>query len=488
MSEAKSNKKTLVINFTVKEIEAIEPPPRGQDRLEFKDSKVPGLYLRVTPTGVKSFSFVGRAKGAARPERETIGRYPAVKPDEARTRATQLAGSLAAGESVTAVRQAKKGEMTVAELWDLYAEYAKTHSKKLKNYEIVWGTYVEPAWGSKRLSDIKAIEVERWHLKLPEEIMKIRAQREAAVRARREARRREVAERQAIRRHGPDPKPRPPLHAVGETDKKNRISGHRTANSAVELLRAMYNFAIDKKRRYFVGENPASGHDMYESEERERFLQPDELRPFFTALADEPNETFRDFFSIALLTGVRRATVLAMKWSDISLTRAEWQTSRALQKNKKAQTVTLAPEAVLILEQRWAKKGDSQYVFPSDQTEAAKKGKDDHIRSPHKPWRRILDRAGLKDLHIHDLRRTLGSWQARTGSSLVLIGKSLNHQDPQSTAIYARLDLDPVRESVDRAASAMFQAAGLKSSPADVIPFPKPTRKVKAAPMRKSAK
>lgn len=484
MSETSSKKKTPVINFTIKEIDAIEPPAPGQARLEFKDSKVAGLYLRVTPSGVKSFSFVGRAKGAARAERETIGRYPAVKPEEARTRATQLAGSLASGESVAAVRQAKKGEMTVAELWGHYLKYGKSHSKKLKNYEMIWASYVEPQWGSRRLSEIKAIEIERWHLKLPEDIMKSRAQRAAAVRARHEARRREVAERQAIRRHGPDPKPRP-LPGGSETEKKGRYSGRRTANSAIELLRAMYNFAIDKKRQYFVGDNPASGHTLYESEERERFLQPDELAPFFTALADEPDETFRDFFSIALLTGVRRAGVLAMKWADVSLQRAEWQIAGAFMKNKKAQTVTLAPEAVQVLQQRWEKRGASQFVFPSDRTKAAKAGKDDHIKEPHSAWTRILERAGLKDLHIHDLRRTLGSWQARTGSSLVLIGKSLNHKDPQSTAIYARLDLDPVRESVDRAASAMFQAAGLKPVAAEVIPFPK--AKAAKRPPRKAA-
>jgi len=63
---------------------------------------------------------------------------------------------------------------------------------------------------------------------------------------------------------------------------------------------------------------------------------------------------------------------------------------------------------------------------------------------------------------LHDLRRTLGSWQARTGASLPIIGKSLNHKTHQATAIYARLDLDPVRQSVNTATAAMMEAAGLK--------------------------
>ena len=72
---------------------------------------------------------------------------------------------------------------------------------------------------------------------------------------------------------------------------------------------------------------------------------------------------------------------------------------------------------------------------------------------------------------LHDLRRTLGSWQARTGASLAIIGKSLNHKSPQATAIYARLDLDPVRQSVNTATAAMLEAAGLKEG-ADVLPLP----------------
>lgn len=58
----------------------------------------------------------------------------------------------------------------------------------------------------------------------------------------------------------------------------------------------------------------------------------------------------------------------------------------------------------------------------------------------------------------------MGSWQAITGASLPIIGKSLNHKSHQATAIYARLDLDPVRASVEKATEAMLRAAGLKEA------------------------
>ena len=74
----------------------------------------------------------------------------------------------------------------------------------------------------------------------------------------------------------------------------------------------------------------------------------------------------------------------------------------------------------------------------------------------------------MDGLRIHDLRRTLGSWQAKQGASLAIIGKSLNHKSQQTTAIYARLDLDPVRASVNSATAAMMEAAGLKK-PVEVV-------------------
>ena len=56
----------------------------------------------------------------------------------------------------------------------------------------------------------------------------------------------------------------------------------------------------------------------------------------------------------------------------------------------------------------------------------------------------------------------MGSWQAATGASLSVIGKSLGHLNQGTTAIYARLDLDPVRQAVDKAAAAMLTAGQAK--------------------------
>ena len=59
--------------------------------------------------------------------------------------------------------------------------------------------------------------------------------------------------------------------------------------------------------------------------------------------------------------------------------------------------------------------------------------------------------ARMRDLRIHDMRRTLGSWQAATVASLPIIGRSLGHKQVQTTAMYARLSVDPVRAAVEKA-------------------------------------
>jgi integrase len=195
---------------------------------------------------------------------------------------------------------------------------------------------------------------------------------------------------------------------------------------------------------------------------------------------------FRDFFLLALYTGARTSNLIAMRWQDIDITEAVWVIPKT--KNGDLQRVALSPEAIEILKQRKAHKVvNAVWVFPSH-------GKTGHIVSPRKAWADLFDWDELEQLkksimaigwpvpesegdirslaskhkinvdrldhlRIHDLRRTLGSWQARQGASLTIIGKSLGHKSQQATQIYSRLDLDPVRQSVEQATASMRKAS-----------------------------
>lgn len=103
-----------------------------------------------------------------------------------------------------------------------------------------------------------------------------------------------------------------------------------------------------------------------------------------------------------------------------------------------------------ILRRRESHKNESPWIFPGI-------GKIGHFADPKKAWKRILEKSHIQNLRIHDLRRSLGSWQAATGANLSIIGKTLGHKNTSTTAIYARLNLDPIRESMNKATDAMFE-------------------------------
>jgi integrase len=232
-----------------------------------------------------------------------------------------------------------------------------------------------------------------------------------------------------------------------------RTSGDYAANRVLELVSAIFNQAI--KWKWKGAANPARAITAFREYKRERFLQPAEFPAFFAALMEEQNETIRDYVLLSLFTGARAGCVMAMRWDELDLGQAQWHIP--ITKHGGSETVTLSPEALAVLERRKATAAMREFVSPGV-------GKSGHLVQPRHAWGEILKRAGLRDLRLHDLRRTLGSWQAAGGSSLPIIGKSLGHKSLAATQVYARLNLDPVRESVNKATRAMMLAA--KAEPA----------------------
>lgn len=221
-------------------------------------------------------------------------------------------------------------------------------------------------------------------------------------------------------------------------------SGHYAANRVLALLHSMFNHGIEWG---FCENNPAHGIKKFKEKSRERFLQADELPRFFKALMEEPNTTIRDYILISLLTGARRDNVQCMRWEEINFDEQTWLIPET--KNGNSHKVPLVQTAIDLLRNRQAE-SNSEWVFPSN-------GALGHLVEPRKAWLRILQRANIKDLRLHDLRRSLGSWQAATGASLSVIGKSLAHKNVSTTAIYARLNLDPVRDSMNKATAAILE-------------------------------
>ena len=216
----------------------------------------------------------------------------------------------------------------------------------------------------------------------------------------------------------------------------------------------------------FQGENPARGIPKFKIVDRERFLQPDEAPRFFKALAEERSEDLRDFVLLALLTAQRAGNLIGMRWRDLDLTSNVWRIQAAETKSGRQYTVPLVPEAVEILARRLHQRVEGEdWVFPGRKTGT-------HMVSPWEGFKALLKRAEIDNFRIHDLRRTLASWQAALGANLAVIQKTLGHADIGTTMIYSRLNLDPVRASMEEAARAL-RGAGDKTEGAQVVEHPR---------------
>lgn len=225
-----------------------------------------------------------------------------------------------------------------------------------------------------------------------------------------------------------------------------RTRNKGAANHAIELVSMLYSKAVEWDM--FEGKNPADNIRKFQFKARDRFLQPDELPRFLEAVAKQSNRTVRDFLLMLLYTGQRRRNVASMRWEEVDFHRQIWCIPDT--KNGTPHTVPLVPEAMHLLIDRVGV--HDTYVFP----------KQDGSGPLWQCWRiqyNVMKDAGISNLRMHDLRRTLASWQVATGASLPIVGRTLNHKDPKSTAIYARLHLEPVREAMERAVTAMTTVA-----------------------------
>ncbi|MCX7424419.1 MAG: tyrosine-type recombinase/integrase [Planctomycetia bacterium] len=357
--------------------------------------------LCLVVTEAGSKSYYLYRKIDGRPERIRLGKFPNVSIDDARSAVREMVGEIAAGKDPASERRARRESPTLKELFSHWLTvHAKPRKKTWKEDQRVFKKYFTVLAG-RRLKDIIRADVQRWHARLGEK------------------------------------------------------HGHYQANRARALLSAMWRAADDLGVSL---PNPCVGVKRFAEESRERFLLPDEMGRFFAALAvEEP--LWRDYFLVALFTGARRGNVQAMRWEQLDLGKGLWYLPGSAMKNGKPMVIVLAEPARVILESRQASRKKSDFVFPAN-----RRAKQGHVVDPYKPWARILERAGISGMRPHDLRRSLGSWQAAAGSSLPIIGKSLGHRDQSATAIYSRLQLDPVRASVEAAVSAMREAGGVKGN------------------------
>jgi integrase len=231
------------------------------------------------------------------------------------------------------------------------------------------------------------------------------------------------------------------------------------ANRTLAVLSKMFALAIKWRLR---PDNPCKGVERKREEPRRRYLgdKPDELARLTKALAEHPDQQVANIFRLLLLTGARRGEVLSATWEQFDLQKGLWSKPATSTKQKEPHQIPLsAPARQLVA----SLPNDSELLFPG-------RGGQRRTNLDHS-WSQICKAAGIRGLRIHDLRHSYASTLVSRGFSLPVIGALLGHSQPQTTARYAHLFHDSLREATERAGAIL-------------APEREPSGKVKTFPAR----
>ncbi len=357
--------------------------PAGKDRIEYYDTVVSGMALRVTDKGSKSFFYRYRYGGDSK--RYTIGSYPKLTLVEARKIAKELAYQVSQGIDLNYEKKKKlleeQNRITFRELAE---EFKRGHLPNLsettaKEYVRILEKELVPKIGDLFIEDISRRKI----ISLLDSI--------------------------AIDR------------------------GKKTLSNRVEaILSSTLSFAIGKA---YLEINPVLHiHRKVKERSRDRVYSEEEIKKLWDHF-NEQKEPVASLFKLLLITGQRRGETQNAKWKDIDINKKIWVIGSGDTKNSKPHTVPLSELACDILSK--LKEGDSEYVFKSPK-------KDAPIKWIHKATKRIKKVTGITDFRPHDLRRTVMTKMAELGTPPIVIGKLLNHSglsgDNTVTAIYNRYD------------------------------------------------
>lgn len=330
------------------------------------DTDLKGLGLKVTPTGKKVFIYQYRTGGRGSPtKRSTIGNYGDITPDQARTQALRLAGSVAEGRDPRTERRqqqivaTQQSENSFARLVAEFIEkHAKPHQRNWLETERLLNHDAVPRWKSRPAASITKREVD--------ELLQL------------------VAARAPI-----------------------------TANRLLAALRKLFNWAAATGR---LDASPVLGMPSPAREQsRDRVLDDSELAGILSAAKGMPYP-FGPFYQLLIFTAQRREEVAGMRWCEIDSN--QWTIPAERSKNRKAHVVHLSQPALAVLS-KIAKRDERGLVFTTTDTTPI---------SGFSKAKAELDRlSAVKEWRFHDIRRTVTTGLANLGHPPHVCDKILNH-------------------------------------------------------------
>jgi integrase len=382
------------------------------------DGDLKGFGLKVCSGGRKSYVCKYRlGTGRNAPTRRmTIGTHGSPwTPEQARKRASQILGLVAHGEDPAQAKQADKNVLTVSQLCDRYLEHGAA-TKKASTLATDRGRierHIKPLLGRMRVPDVKRADISRF--------LQDVAAGKTAVDVKTGARGRAIVR-----------------------------GGKGTATRTVGLLGGIFSFAVESG---WISENPVRGVKRFRDRRNERFLDGAELQKLGAALvaaeATGENPYALAIIRLLVLTGARKGEIESLRWPEV-----DWQYSYLrLADSKTGQKLVMLNGAAIEVLQTVPRQNTSDFVFPASRS-------DGYYEGTPKVWRRIRENAGLENVRIHDLRHSFASMALSGGTNLPVIGALLGHKDSATTARYAHLQNDPIRNASDQVGDALSEALG----------------------------
>lgn len=235
---------------------------------------------------------------------------------------------------------------------------------------------------------------------------------------------------------------RKPLTAIDRellsriADIKAREASTSTANRYLALIRAVL-----RKAAFEWGwlESVPKVRMFKEPKRRIRWITRDEAERLFAELPTHQSDIAR----FALSTGLRKANVLGLEWSQVDLVRRVAWVHPDQAKARKAIAVPLNSDAVDVIRRQLGK--HQRFVFSYEGSP---------VRQVNtKAWQKALRRAGIEDFRWHDLRHTWASWHAQAGTPLHALQELGGWESVEMVRRYAHLAPQHLAEHAARIAA-----------------------------------
>ena len=351
------------------------------------DDKLKGFGLRVFPSGTKSFVLTYRNEANTK-RFYTIGNYPDLTVDQAKSLAKQKLLEVSTGSDPQASRRQNRDEMTFEGLAAEYLAYSKEHKRSFKDDNQRMRDHLLPALGKRKLSEITLPMLQRHMRKLNEKL------------------------------------------------------APATVNRCIALVKHMFTMAM---RWQMVELSPAQHLQAYkEPPPCDVVLRPEECRRIVEACDMEENPYAAALFKLALFTGRRIGEIRNARWDDVYISPDEDYVRLTIRDTKagEQQHVFLNDLACKVLESLDRVVGNPYIIAGAVPMKP--------LQTYAKAWKRVLTRAEVDYFKPHGLRHNYVSMLVADGQPMDVVGHLVGHKNAATTKKYAHHRPDGLRKTTER--------------------------------------